>query len=202
MRRAPTVHGAHYYTMLCEKLTAAFRSRCSTLLSKAFYRCMTMPIHLLPSKLLKPSGNCTPDVFEHPLYRALTSFRPVHLGSPRHNKRPPICQWTKGGRIGAHSAFQSANSVHCWTIHTEKQAGYQYLKNYTPAYFLLLLHTLSILCLTLTSIKTITKKYAMYFRLFYLCQFAVNYSQRCNYWKWTWPCMTPVIKACSYGLIS
>jgi hypothetical protein len=65
--KGPTVRSAHYCTKLWE-LTAAIRNICSTLLSKVFYHCMTMLIHILPSNLLKPSGNSTPDVLEHTPY--------------------------------------------------------------------------------------------------------------------------------------
>ena len=47
--KGPTVHSAHYCTMLCKKLMATIRSRCQALLSKVCYHCMTMPTHILPS---------------------------------------------------------------------------------------------------------------------------------------------------------
>jgi hypothetical protein len=53
------------------------------------------------------------------LHIPMTSFRPAHLGSRWNNEGPPICQWTRSERTGAHTACQSANSIHCWTICNE-----------------------------------------------------------------------------------
>lgn len=52
--KGPIIHSAHYCMMMWE-LMVAIRNRWSTLMLKAFYRCMTMPIHILPSNLLKPT---------------------------------------------------------------------------------------------------------------------------------------------------